>query len=82
MDIPSPVDVAVSTALAKERTATDIESIKRAFLNNLFYVQGKPVSLATQHDYYMALAHLVRDRMLHRWNGTAESYNHQRARTV
>ncbi|MBW4485368.1 MAG: glycogen/starch/alpha-glucan phosphorylase [Tildeniella torsiva UHER 1998/13D] len=82
MDTPSPVDVAVSTALAKERTATDIESIKRAFLNNLFYVQGKPVSLATQHDYYMALAHLVRDRMLHRWNGTAESYTQHRARTV
>ncbi|PZU97019.1 MAG: glycogen phosphorylase [Leptolyngbya sp.] len=82
MDTPSPVDVAVSTALAKERTATDVESIKRAFLNNLFYVQGKPVSLATQHDYYMALAHLVRDRMLHRWNGTAESYTQHRARTV
>ncbi|MBE9110925.1 glycogen/starch/alpha-glucan phosphorylase [Nodosilinea sp. LEGE 07298] len=82
MDTPSPVDVAVATALAKERTANDIESIKRAFLNNLFYVQGKPVSLATQHDYYMALAYLVRDRMLHRWNGTAESYTQHRARTV
>jgi starch phosphorylase len=82
MDTPSPVDVAVATALAKDRTATDIEGIKRAFLNNLFYVQGKPVSLATQHDYYMALAYLVRDRMLHRWNGTAESYTQHRARTV
>ncbi|PSR16866.1 glycogen phosphorylase [filamentous cyanobacterium CCP3] len=82
MDTPSPVDVAVATALAKERTADDIESIKRAFLNNLFYVQGKPVSLATRHDYYMALAYLVRDRMLHRWNGTAESYTQHRARTV
>lgn len=41
MDTPSPVDVAVSTALAKERTATDIESIKRAFLNNLFYSYGQ-----------------------------------------
>ena len=82
MDTPSPVDVAVSTALAKDRNANDIESLKRAFLNNLFYVQGKPVSLATQHDYYMALAYLVRDRMLHRWNGTAESYTQHRARTV
>jgi glycogen phosphorylase len=82
MDAPSPVDVAVITALAKERTANDIESIKRAFLNNLFYVQGKPVSLATQHDYYMALAHLVRDRMLHRWNGTAEGYTQHQVRTV
>ena len=59
-----------------------IEAIKRAFLDNLFFVQGKPVALATRHDYYMALAYLVRDRMLHRWNGTAESYTRQRSRTV
>ncbi|MBE9140343.1 glycogen/starch/alpha-glucan phosphorylase [Nodosilinea sp. LEGE 07088] len=82
MDAPSPVDIAVATALAKERTESDIESIKRAFLNNLFYVQGKPVSLATKQDYYMALAYLVRDRMLHRWNATAESYTQHRSRTV
>lgn len=82
MDSASPTDVAVATALAKARTATDVDSIKRAFLNNLFYVQGKPVSLATQHDYYMALAYLVRDRMLHRWNGTAEAYTQHKARTV
>ncbi len=64
------------------RTGVDIETLKRAFLDNLFFVQGKPVALATQHDYYMALAYMVRDRMLHRWNGTAESYTRDRARTV
>ncbi|MDA0268682.1 MAG: glycogen/starch/alpha-glucan phosphorylase [Cyanobacteria bacterium] len=64
------------------RTGVDIETLKRAFLDNLFFVQGKPVALATQHDYYMALACVVRDRMLHRWNGTAESYTRDRARTV
>ncbi len=64
------------------RTGISIQEIKNAFLDNLFFVQGKPVALATQHDYYMALAYLVRDRMLHRWNGTAESYTRQRSRTV
>ncbi|MEM9150584.1 MAG: glycogen/starch/alpha-glucan phosphorylase, partial [Cyanobacteria bacterium P01_F01_bin.3] len=59
-----------------------VEDLKQAFLDNLFFVQGKPVSLATQHDYYMALAYLVRDRMLYRWNGTAESYTQDRSRTV
>lgn len=82
MDSPTPTDAAVAIALAGERTGSSIDSIKRAFLNNLFFVQGKPVSLATQHDYYMALAYLVRDRMLHRWNTTAESYTQHRARTV
>lgn len=82
MDAPTPTDAAVAIALAGERTDSSIDSIKRAFLNNLFFVQGKPVSLATQHDYYMALAYLVRDRMLHRWNTTAESYTQHRSRTV
>lgn len=66
----------------EHRTGTSIEVIKQAFLENLFFVQGKPVALATKHDYYMALAHLVRDRMLYRWNGSAESYTRDRCRTV
>lgn len=63
-------------------TEVSVEALKRAFLNNLFFVQGKPVALATQHDYYMALAYTVRDQMLHRWNSTAETFTHQRSRTV
>ncbi|MEM9090620.1 MAG: glycogen/starch/alpha-glucan phosphorylase [Cyanobacteria bacterium P01_F01_bin.53] len=59
-----------------------VEALKQAFLDNLFFVQGKPVALATKHDYYMALAYLVRDRMLYRWNSTAESYTQEKARTV
>ncbi|MEB3289410.1 MAG: glycogen/starch/alpha-glucan phosphorylase [Leptolyngbya sp.] len=82
MDNTVTTDAAVAIALAGERTGSSIDSIKRAFLNNLFFVQGKPVALATQHDYYMALAYLVRDRMLHRWNTTAERYTQQGARTV
>ncbi|OUC15608.1 MAG: glycogen phosphorylase [Alkalinema sp. CACIAM 70d] len=68
--------------LEADRTGLSIETIKRAFLDNLFYVQGKPAALATQHDYYMALAYTVRDRMLQRWNSTAETYTQKRSRTV
>ena len=39
----------------------DKEALKRAFLDNLFYIQGKFPALATQRDYYMALAYVVRD---------------------
>jgi starch phosphorylase len=83
MDTPQPtVSPEITSFYDGDRTGMSIEAIKRAFLDNLFFVQGKPVALATQHDYYMALAYLVRDRMLHRWNGTAESYTRQRSRTV
>src|SRR5215470_4878990 len=65
-----------------ERTALTKEAFKHAFLDNLFYVQGKFPALATQNDYYQALACAVRDRMLRRWISTAAAYTKQGSRTV
>jgi glycogen phosphorylase len=65
-----------------DRTGVDIETLKRAFLDNLYYVQGKPPALATLNDYYMALAYTVRDRILQRWNSTATTYTEGKNRTV
>ena len=64
------------------RTGLGKEALKRAFLDNLFYVQGKFPTLATKQDYYLALAYTVRDRMLQRWTSTAETYTHKASRTV
>ncbi|MFL6601983.1 MAG: glycogen/starch/alpha-glucan phosphorylase [Steroidobacteraceae bacterium] len=65
-----------------ERVAMGKEAFKQDFLDNLFCVQGKTPALATRHDYYMALAYTVRDRMLHRWISTAEAYTSLGSRTV
>ncbi|HEX2788872.1 MAG TPA: glycogen/starch/alpha-glucan phosphorylase [Steroidobacteraceae bacterium] len=79
---------AVSTQLADQRLAEDDrvaltkDALKRSFLDNLFYMQGKFPVLATAYDYYMALAYAVRDRMLQRWNSTAAAYTQQGSRTV
>jgi glycogen phosphorylase len=60
----------------------DKAAIKRAFLRNLVTVQGKFPALATQHDYYMALAYTIRDHMLQRWISTAATYTTEKSRTV
>jgi len=65
-----------------ERTSLNKDALKRAFLDNLFYVQGKFPALATKNDYYMALAYMIRDRLLQRWISTAAAYTHQGSRTV
>ncbi len=65
-----------------DRTGLGKEALKRAFLDNLYYVQGKFAALATKHDYYMALAFTVRDRLLQRWISTAATYTQQGSRTV
>ena len=66
----------------EDRVALSKEALKHAFLDNLFYMQGKFPALATKHDYYMALAYAVRDRMLQRWISTAAAYTKQGSRTV
>jgi starch phosphorylase len=67
---------------AYAESGIDKEVIKRAFLDKLFYMQGKFPRLATLTDYYMALAYTVRDLMLRRWVSTAAAYTTQRVRTV
>jgi len=64
------------------RTGLDKASIKRAFLDHLFFLQGKFPSIATFNDYYLALSYVVRDRLLHRWINTAATYTRGGSRTV
>ena len=65
-----------------DRTGTDVETFKRAFLDNLFYVQGKHVNTATKNDLYFALAYTIRDRILHRWLSTQNHYWKKNVRVV
>ena len=67
---------------AEDRTGLSRHAIKRAIVDNLYYVQGKFPALATKHDYYLALAHTVRDRLLARWISTASAYTELGSRTV
>jgi glycogen phosphorylase len=64
------------------RTGLGVDILKRSFLDNLFYVLGKFPGLASQYDYYQALAYTVRDRMLQRWINTAATYTSEGSRTV
>jgi starch phosphorylase len=61
-----------------DRTGTSVETLKRAFADQLFYIQGKYESVATLSDYYMALAYTVRDRLLRRWLKTMQTYLERR----
>jgi starch phosphorylase len=65
-----------------DRTGMSPETLKRAFMDNLLYEQGRPFDIATTNDVYMALAHTARDRMLHRWINTVANYDHKDIRVV
>jgi len=65
-----------------DRTGLSIETLKRGFIDNLFYLQGKFPGIATKNDCYMALAYTVRDRLFKRWIDTAQTYTINGSRTV
>lgn len=83
MNHPLPPPATDDTHQAEEfRTGLSKDALKWAFLDNLFCVQGKFPALASRTDYHLALAHVVRDRLLQRWISTAAAYTQQGARTV
>jgi starch phosphorylase len=49
------------------RTGLRPDTLARAILENLYYVQGRVPRVATPNDWYMALSYTVRDRLLERW---------------
>ncbi|MEN8214548.1 MAG: glycogen/starch/alpha-glucan phosphorylase, partial [Pseudomonadota bacterium] len=59
-----------------------VDALKRAFEDNLLYVQGKHPDSATYHDLYKAGAYTVRDRLWGRWIKSAQTYKKQQVRTV
>ncbi|MCG6965859.1 MAG: glycogen/starch/alpha-glucan phosphorylase [Chromatiaceae bacterium] len=69
-----------------ERGSTRIglskEALKQAYVDNLFFLLGRYPEMASTHDYYMAAAYTVRDRLLARWLKTARTYKNASARTV
>ncbi|VXD20345.1 glycogen phosphorylase [Planktothrix serta PCC 8927] len=65
-----------------DRTGTSVETLKRAFADNLFYELGKYEAIATKEDFYMALAYTLRDRQLSRWLKTVKTYEDNSVKIV
>ncbi|MBD1913902.1 MULTISPECIES: glycogen/starch/alpha-glucan phosphorylase [unclassified Leptolyngbya] len=62
-----------TAGIQDDRTGLHTETLKRAFLDNLYYIQGKLSSDATPIDHYLALAYTVRDRLIQRWLSTGQT---------
>jgi len=59
------------------RTGGEVAEIRRGILDHLHFTQARSTEHATLHDWYMAAAHAVRDRMLEDW---LQSLHHLRRR--
>src|SRR5512138_3021528 len=68
-----PPGAETTGAAESTRTGLSADALQRAVLDNLVYMLARPPAVATPHDWYMALAYSVRDRMLERWVRTVET---------
>jgi starch phosphorylase len=82
MNPPIETVVCPTVQVEDDRTGLSIETLKRAFADNLFYIQGKFPAIASKNDYYLALSYTVRDRLLRRWLNTTQTYLTQDVKVV
>jgi starch phosphorylase len=62
------------------RVAMDPATFKRTVLDHLLYTCARELADASPLDLYQALAHTVRDRLVHRWLATQRSYDERDAK--
>jgi starch phosphorylase len=72
---PAPADESIRTGFGEA-------AIAAAVWDNLHYGQAVPSRYATRHDWYMALAMAVRDRLLERYLKTIDAVLESRAKVV
>ncbi|HZD47203.1 MAG TPA: glycogen/starch/alpha-glucan phosphorylase [Silvibacterium sp.] len=65
-----------------DRTAMSVEALRRAILDNLYYLVGTTGENATDREFFTAVAYTVRDRILARWFKTLECYKKHDVRVV
>ena len=67
---------------AETRPRSDAKSIAHDHISKLYFEVAKFPGVATTNDHYLALSYAIRDRLLHRWVGSARSYLEDKRRTV
>jgi starch phosphorylase len=63
-------------------TGLSTETIKQSILDNLHFSMARVPELATQNDWYMAVAYAIRDRMLDNWTKTIRQLHRKDIRAV
>ncbi|MEQ1570100.1 MAG: glycogen/starch/alpha-glucan phosphorylase, partial [Myxococcota bacterium] len=57
-----------------DRTGMDPATLRRAVVDHLRFTLARDLDSATECDVYLAFAHGVRDRLVHRWMSTMRRY--------
>jgi len=61
---------------------TSVEALKRDYIDNLLYHQGRYPGVATPNDFYMAFSFCIRDRLLYRALNLLDTLAHSGGKVV
>jgi starch phosphorylase len=67
---------------SQEAEQRETEALRQSLLENLRHIAGKIPETSTRHDWYLALAHTVRDRLLDRWTAWFQQFLREKRRAV
>src|SRR5262245_52233216 len=76
------VSTSVKSNVPVDELALDPESIRKSFVQQVQYTQGKHPSAATRLDHFISLARVARDRMYDRWTRTWQRRERQQPKVV
>ncbi len=72
----------VEIRVEDDRTGMDPVTIKRAIVDHLRYTQSKSETQAHKVDWYFAISHMVRDRLVQRWIATRAAHEKAGAKSI
>jgi starch phosphorylase len=72
----------VRPSIPVDELALDPESLRKSFVQQVQYQQGKHPGAATRLDHFMSLARVARDRMYDRWTRTWQRRERQQPKVV
>ncbi len=72
----------VASTLKPSEQRLDERSIRRGIANHLHYTVGKNPEDLSERDWFMGIAHTIRDRLTERWMRTTQRYQQRDAKRV
>jgi glycogen phosphorylase len=64
------------------RSGNTVDELRDDILDHLYFMQGKSKDVATPHDWYMAVAYTVRDRMMQKWVNSLQRLNEKEIKII
>lgn len=71
-----------NSSLKPSEQRLDVRSIRKGVANHLHYTVGKNLDELTERDWFMGMAHAIRDRLTERWMRTTQNYQQQDIKRV